>query len=120
MRLPCKEEREFMMDVIKKYHKAVSSFTVTDWGYKNHYDETPSKYGINIEASGLTDWAGKPLPDNHGVNYLISKMKLRKFMKENNIIKPSFPTAKIIHHRKSMNIADLRAEQIGSIMSKTK
>ncbi len=97
MRCPSEQEKKFMMDVFKKYQSSGdSSFTVTEW---NFYDETPSHYGVSIRANGLIDWAGKPYPDNFGVNYLITKEKIRKFMKDNGIVKPSFNKATFIKHK---------------------
>lgn len=94
LRFACKEEIKFMLDIFKQYAASTVKFHIVEW--YNFYTETKTDYHISIKANGLYISKRQKLPDCYGVDFCISKIKLNKWMKENNIQKPEFEEARLI------------------------
>jgi len=97
LRFPSEEEKIYMIDIFKKYLEYVNlkrskkiqfptSYNILT--ILPFYNETTTNYFMNMEIINKT---GK-----NGINWMISKKELNKWLKENNIIKPNFSKAKLI------------------------
>ena len=98
--IPSEPEYNFMIDIFKQYidyYYTISGVKLSFPTENYLYEETKLNYYLILEASGIVDYEGQPLPKQM-VYFKILKKRLNAWMILNDIEMPKFPKKKLINY----------------------